>query len=414
MKMPVTQAELGRRLKAAREACGLTQESVAEKLAVSRPSVALIESGKRAVSSLELDKLAFLLGRDMRDFLREEAFKEEDALVALFRAQPVVAADPQVMEALRECLALGREITNLERLLRIDRTNTTASYPMALPGSRWDAIQQGERIAQEERRRLGLGWAPLGNIAELLEAQGIRTALVELPDDVSGLMINDPTVGLFVVANRRHHVWRRRFSCAHEYGHVLLDSKRISTVSRGTDREELIEVRANAFAAALLMPSQGIRAFLEGLGKGQASRTVAELFDEEAHVSVEGREAPGSQDIQLYDLVQLAYHFDVSRASALYRLKNLRFVSAAEFERLKAEEPQGDSVGEILGLAEPDHVAARNEFQHRFLGLALEAFRRELISRSKLNELAALVQVSRDDLDRLVDETGVDTARRRT
>jgi hypothetical protein len=34
--------------------------------------------------------------------------------VALFRAQPDVARQPQVAEALRRCLALGREITSLE------------------------------------------------------------------------------------------------------------------------------------------------------------------------------------------------------------------------------------------------------------------------------------------------------------
>jgi Zn-dependent peptidase ImmA (M78 family) len=173
-------------------------------------------------------------------------------------------------------------------------------------------------------------------------------------------------------------------------------------------------VRANAFAAAFLMPPQGVRAFLEGLGKGQASRSETALFDEEAHVNVAGRTAPGSQDIQLYDLVQLAHHFDVSRASAAYRLLNLHFVSGPEFQRLRADDAPADKVREILGLAEPDHEAARNEFQHRFLGLALEAFRRELISRGKLNELAGLVEVKRAAINQLVEETGVDTARKRS
>jgi hypothetical protein len=49
----------------------------------------------------------------------------------------------------------------------------------------------------------------------------------------------------------------------------------------------------------------------------------------------------------------------------------------------------------------------RSEFKHRFLGLALEAFRRDEISRGKLRELAAMVGLSRSDLDRLVEDAGI-------
>jgi hypothetical protein len=41
-------------------------------------------------------------------------------------------------------------------------------------------------------------------------------------------------------------------------------------------------------------------------------------------------------------------------------------------------------------LPEADHGRAREDFNHRFLSQGLEAFRRELISHSKLRELASL------------------------
>ena len=47
--------------------------------------------------------------------------------------------------------------------------------------------------------------------------------MVDLPEDVSGLTLMEPRLSLFVVANRRHPILRRRFSWVHEYGHVLLD-----------------------------------------------------------------------------------------------------------------------------------------------------------------------------------------------
>jgi hypothetical protein len=113
---------------------------------------------------------------------------------------------------------------------------------MRTPNSRWEAIQQGERLAGEERRRLGLGETALPDIAELLEAQSIRTGVVDLAQDVSGLTLNDSRVGIFVVANREHHILRRRFSFAHEYAHVLADRERIGLVSRSSERENLIFV----------------------------------------------------------------------------------------------------------------------------------------------------------------------------
>jgi transcriptional regulator with XRE-family HTH domain len=248
--MTITPAELSRRLRAAREACQLTQEEVARHLEVSRSTVAQIEGGKRAVSSLELDRLAYLYGRDIRELLAE-SFEEEDALVALFRRHPEVSGDETMFRALRESVSLGREITNLEQLLGIDRDLTAvATYLPPRPRTRMDAVRQGERVAGKERRRLGLGEAPLPDLAELLETQGIRTAQAELPENVSGLTLIEPEVGILVVSNRSHHVLRRRFSYAHEYGHVLLDREQRGTVSRSSERDTLLEVRANAFAAA--------------------------------------------------------------------------------------------------------------------------------------------------------------------
>lgn len=408
--MLVSQQELGRRLRVAREASGMTQEAVAHRLGVSRSTVAQMELGNRAVTSLELDRLAALYGRDIRDFLAGE-FLEHEALVALFRAHPDIVEQEQVADALRACVTLGREVTNLERLLGIDRDlGAVAVYPVSAPRSRWQAVQQGEQIVDQERMRLRLGVAPIANVAEVLEAQGIRTALVDLPEDVSGLTLSHSSVGLFVVANRHHHFLRRRFSYAHEYAHVLLDRDRLGTISRAADRNNLIEVRANAFAASLLMPDEGVRRFMTAIGKGGPSRFQAEVFDERAVVEVRARAAPESRAVQLYEVAELADHFGVSRLAALYRLRNLRLITDAELEDLKRQEDSGKGrqLATLLDLSEVDHESARNEFRHRFLNLALEALRRGEISRAKLAELAGMVDLGSDEVARLLRETGLE------
>lgn len=405
--MAITEQELARRLREAREASGLTQDEVARHLGLSRPSVAQIELGNRGVSSLELDQLSYLYGRDIRDLLAPE-FHPEDSVIALFRATSGVEAQDGVLAAVRDCAALAREVANLESLLGLDRQVGVPAYPVAPPRIKWQAVEQGMQAAADERRRLVLGNSPLSDVVDLLEGQGVRTAMLDLPEDVSGLTLMQPGLSLLVVANRQHHLLRRRFSWVHEYAHVLLDRPRRGTLSRASNRDELSEVRANAFAAAFLLPEEGVRGFLAGLGKGQRIRDRREVFDGESAIPAESRLEASTQRIQLYDLVLLADHFGVSRATALYRLLNLQLLSREEKDTLMAEDQAGRGRGlaRVLGLPEPDHAAARDEFRSRFLGLSLEAYRREKITLGKLRELAGLVGAA-GDVERLLEEAGL-------
>jgi Zn-dependent peptidase ImmA (M78 family)/transcriptional regulator with XRE-family HTH domain len=410
--MPIQPEELAQRLRQAREASGLTQEEVAREVGLSRPAVVQLEQGRRAVSSLELDRLAHLYGRDLRDFLAD-AFRAEDSLVALFRAEPSALRD-EVLGAVRGCLALAREMANLESLLGLDRSQVgTPLYSVAPLRTRGQAIEQGNRVAAEERRRLGLGFRPLGDLSGLLESEGVRTAMVDLPEEVSGLTLMEPSLSLFVVANRRHPLLRRRFSWVHELAHVLFDRNRKGTVSRASNQEDLSEVRANAFAAAFLLPEEGVRDFLAGLGKGHPRRERLEVFDGQRAASAESRAEPGSQSLQLYDVVLLAHHFQVSRKAALYRLRNLHLLSEEERDRFLAEDGNGAgrALARLMRLAEPEPAAAREEFRSRFLSLSLEAYRREKITRAKLREISGLVGFSEAEVDQIVASVELDDER---
>lgn len=406
--MDISAQELANRLRRAREASGLTQAEVAAHLTVSRPTVAEIEAGRRGVSGLELDRLAYLFGRDIREFLRS-SFDVEDALSAVLRAAPELAEDA-LAESLRHAVRLGRELSDLEELVGLPSAELAApTFPATVPRSRWEAVQQGERAADEERRRLDLGIAPIDDIAELLGAQGVRTVCVDQPDDVSGLTLRLRAAGLLIAINRAHPWLRRRFSWAHELAHVRLDPDLLSQVSRASHRDDLREVRANAFAAAFLLPEDGVRQFVERLGKGEPSRSRTRLYDGDGALRVEGRAAPGSQRLQLYDVILVAHHFKVSRKAALYRLLNLKLFKQNELEELLAMEERGAGkrLEKLLRLPEPDPAELREEFRHRFLGLALEAYRRELISQGKLVELARLVDLDRSEVLELLDQAGL-------
>jgi Zn-dependent peptidase ImmA (M78 family) len=114
--------------------------------------------------------------------------------------------------------------------------------------------------------------------------------------DISGMLYCDETRTVIGV-NSAHSLTRRRFTVAHELGHLrlhpgrplILDAParvnfRDRTASLATDREE---IEANAFAAALLMPE---RLVLESVGRllnaGQhAPEKLALLLAEEFQVS---------------------------------------------------------------------------------------------------------------------------------
>jgi Zn-dependent peptidase ImmA (M78 family)/DNA-binding XRE family transcriptional regulator len=408
--MTTTPQELANRLREAREAAGLRQEDVARELGLSRPSVAQMELGHRAVAGLELAKLARLYGRDIRDFLAPE-FHPEETVLALFRATPEIADQEIALEAVRDCIVLSRELANLESLLGLDRSKVgVPSYAVPAPKNRWQAIEQGDRTAAEERRRLGLGTRPLWDAAEFLEEQGIRTAMQDLPDEVSGLTLMERGLSLSIVVNRRHHHRRRRFSWVHEYAHVLLDRSQRGAISLTTRRDDLAEVRANAFAACFLMPEEAVRAFLADLGKGSPGRDRVEVFDEAGTLPAELRSEPGAQTVRLYEAVLLAHHFQVSRTAALYRLHNLHILSRTQLDALLEEEKaeRGKKIERLLGLSDRARSEARDEFRLRFLGLALEAYRQEKITGGKLRELGRLVGLSDADLDELIEDAGLD------
>ena len=76
------------------------------------------------------------------------------------------------------------------------------------------------------------------------------------------------------------------------------------------------------------------------------------VFDGQRAVLAESRAEPGSQSLQLYDVVLLAHHFQVSRKALLHRLRNLHLLSEVERDRFLAEDGNGE--GRALARLMPE------------------------------------------------------------
>jgi Zn-dependent peptidase ImmA (M78 family)/transcriptional regulator with XRE-family HTH domain len=399
--MPVDLSELGRRLKAARTNCDMSQDAVAKELGLPRAAIIQIEAGERPVTLEQLDTFARLYRRPAAEFVMEQA---EDLLVALLRASPEIQDREQVEAEIMRHVAICRAGTNLERILDLPFRTGPPAYDVPAPSATVDAIEQGNYVARQERLRLGLGDNPIADMADIISATGIWASGSKFPDEMSGVFLRSQSIGLVVLVNYHHPRVRKRFSYAHEYAHALLDRDHTATISTQRNRAELVEVRANAFAAAFLLPAAGVRRFLSSRRKGLQSRLETVVYDPSIEktdepVRATKRTAPGSQKISYQDVAGLAHLYGASYQAGAYRLKGLGFVNERELKELLEKQEVGLEYLKMLDFyddleaVDKSPKRADRELISQVVDLAIEAFRRDQITAERLLELGPTLGV---------------------
>lgn len=384
--MALTREQLGARLRQLRESLGFTQKQVAEALGLHRPTISEIEAGRRDVTSAELFEFARLYVTSLSDLLAEPTPGEDQVTAVLFRRPGLET--PEARRAVRTFMQRCRDERELEQLLRIAPSDDLRpSFRMSEPLNKWDAIQRGNHLAREERWRLDLGAEPLRNPLDLLGQQGVRIGPLADEDgaDVDGIYFETNELGACVAVNVRRDDrtgFRASFTAAHEYAHWLLQDVKVEQFDfRTTDRDNLIEVRANAFAAAFLMPEEGIRFYLANLGLVRDDRLT---------------------QLSLADIVRAMDYFGVSRQALLYRLQNLDLLEADRAEELRGRQL---SVGDLLEIADRLGLQLRQQeyIATRLPVLAIEAWRRGLIAAGRA---ADLMELDLADFKGLMNELG--------
>ena len=407
--MLITLEEIGQRLRWARESRQITQETAGAALGLQRSAISLMESGQRQVSTLELTHLADLYGRPVEWFVNPNSpIEQEDPVVALFRAEPGLQSEV-VQKQARRCLRLLREGASLRRLTGSRATVSLPRYELPPPRSVGQAITQGQLVAEQERRRLDLGQAPV-KVPETLAHQNIWTAALPLPDEISGLFLSSSDFGMAILANFTQAPVRRRFSFAHEHGHALMDRDEPATVTSVHNAKTRTEQRANAFAAAFLMPEEGVRDFLHNLGKGRGTRREEAAMDAVTEEGIQGqlRSPARSQNVTYPDVALLAWHFEVSYAAAVWRLRGLNLVSQEQAEALLDQTEEAKrylhTVKAFSDVEDSEDEAHRDhELNWQILSLALEAWWREEISQGRLLEVGRLLDIDDETILDLAD-----------
>jgi Zn-dependent peptidase ImmA (M78 family)/DNA-binding XRE family transcriptional regulator len=364
-------AELGRRIRVAREEASLSQDVVAQHLDMPRSAVSLIESGKRKVDSLELERFSRLVGKSILFFFDEVSgavetsnFEEDDPTQVLFSANQAVDISPD-KEQIERFRQFHRNFGELSRQLnRVPKPcSTEPLYNVFKPtpaAAKW--------MAAQERARLGIPISsPIRDMWEILETQGVRVMAWDLvTPKLGGCFIFSPSLGSFVLVKRNlrdSSANMLNFVLAHEYCHHLIhrQQKGITCDPSGNYRQPE-EYFSQWFAANFLMPEEAIVPMLTNYLEETNGEITAQI------------------------VMNLALDFGVSYKAMLYRLgdKRIELIDKNVVKKLEKEKPQ--QLLAQIGRSVP-RLEKINHFPNEYIDMNFEAYRLGFISLGKLAEL---------------------------
>ena len=374
----ISAQEIGRRLRLARANAGIRQDSAAQVIGMSRPTLVSIEKGRRRVRIIELQSLAHHYGVSVNSVLRREAVHTD--LVPRFRKLRETE-DQHTAEAVRLLNDLVKAEVELENVLGIERRK---SYPPERGINIGDVIELAEQHAQDLRNWLGLGSGPIADIFTLIELD-LRIRLYQrrlsTRSKVAGLFTHDNAVGACILLNANHPLERRTQSAVHELGHFV-STRQVPEVLEANERFLSREERyANAFGRAFLTPRKSFEESFRQL-------------------------TTGSDKLTRRHVILLSHQHHISREACVRRLEELRLVKKgtwAWFEtngRITNAQAR-EVLGEAAERPDPAKADANHPISHRISLMAYAAWKRDLRSEG---QLAELLKISRVELRGLIDQ----------
>jgi Zn-dependent peptidase ImmA (M78 family)/transcriptional regulator with XRE-family HTH domain len=321
------------RLTQARVLAELTKAELADAIHVSAAAVGQYEAGAAAPRPELLPVLARELKVPVEFFAAGRPLGRLDAANAHFRSLRSTRAKDRAKAA-----------THVEQIWELTHA---LEKRVRLPEIKLPEVPEGASPtdgAQILRQAWGVSPGPLAHLVATIEAHGIIVTLIPLTNEAITRVSAYSTDALgrsiiIVTPERAASIYRYRFTCAHELGHLLLHSNPLPG-----DRQQ--EREADEFAAELLTP----RAQIEPLLPRTIRMAALENLSTSWGVSVESL---------IRRMGELRVVSDVSVRRAYQRLHGM-----TEFRR---DEPIATYQGEVpsllreaLGLAE-QHGLSRGE-----------------------------------------------------
>jgi Zn-dependent peptidase ImmA (M78 family) len=251
----------------ARERARYSQDDVGAALGVSRAMVSYWEAGNRRPNDRQLAGLARLYGVKLVHLLEGRDVEPLGADITGMMLRAETGSDTDTANVgVQEFIHFLERYAELSRLTGIPIRGLQQSPFVYRP--RFAQKDDARRKAEEVRSHLDLGAGPIFDLDTVCEMLGITVFRAPLGGDLkqvpSGAFLNHPEVGFAILVNLDMTPGRRRFTVAHEIAHALYHSNEDRwVVSFGQGPRETF---ADEFAGEFLMPSEGVRRFIEEAG----------------------------------------------------------------------------------------------------------------------------------------------------
>lgn len=349
---------VGSKIRKLREEMELTQEDLAKSVGLSSEFISLLELGRRSPSLESLSRIAKFLDKEISYFILEK----EESFDSLIKGERFDLKTRRLLKKFRkycnDYLEL-EEITGRQSDLAPLYTNVSA-----------------EKMAAQERRRLGLGDDPIPDVFSLIEQNGLHVWRSPIPEEINiaGVFVFfEYKQTAFAMINSCQSFGQQILTAAHEYGHYLKDRfdgpiidnhdifiEDYITLYHG--REKYVQT----FALHFLLPPEDLRDFIE--------------------------KDLRSKQLNLEDILYIRRYHDVSFLAILQMLKKLDYVSVSQFKQLQKLdwEQHENSLFGSGKLNVSQRSRGHSLLSARYVSLVLDAFRIKKISAEKAGQLLRL------------------------
>jgi Zn-dependent peptidase ImmA (M78 family)/transcriptional regulator with XRE-family HTH domain len=351
--MAITREVIAERVRKLLSSHGMEQQELAAILGISPSGLSRALSAQREFKTVEIALIAHALGVPVGVLLDESPSSHPDIRLAARRQQ-----DQSL--AVEEALERAQTLISVNALLPAVDPVPSFSWVVNSSASPW---LQGEELARRVREQLSMkdGRLPadLGDLADLLENElGIDVALEPLPRGLDGLSAATGGLRLALVSTYGAAP-RRRWTLAHELGHLVAgDSQQLHLDENLFSSRSPDETRANAFAAAFLMPESSLR-------------------------------ADKRKELTLELVTELLVKYGVSLDALAFRLHNLQLVNAIGRDRIRDMWP--------LLSAQRTEAAQERQGRRFPVGLLRRALDAYVKGELGVRPLSALLEIEPDE-----------------
>jgi Zn-dependent peptidase ImmA (M78 family)/DNA-binding XRE family transcriptional regulator len=330
---------LGIRLQQARKAAALSLRALADLVGLSHAAIKKYEDGAVVPSSDILVQLAKALNVRVDSFFRPIKVSL-DTIKFRKRKKLSEKAEERIKFAVTSQIERRLELENLYPSPPV----SSFQLPLKLP-SQIKSLEEIESLAQQLRDHWKLGLAPIHDLIDVFEAQGIRVFIIDTDEEhFDGLSTTINQQPIIVISAK----WpgdRQRFNLVHELAHYILTTR----LSRELDEEQA----CNRFAGAFLLPREGV---FQTIGRNRRA-------------------------IEWQELLLLKEQFQLSMGAICYRLKDLEVIQESYYTSLMIRFRQKGWHRHEPGIEIPAEKA------HAFHQMLFHALGEEYIGESKAAEL---------------------------